>query len=153
MTYLEYLSSARKHNHTCRVLKEKIDSLPVEEASGDEYKYLVMSLYYLSGYIIECAIKFKIFQLNGYDVHAEVDAASCSKAGIDYQKNIKTHSFQRLQNYLSSLVSDLSYVSDQKDLNKLLQNWSPELRYAYFELDYLKIKELHEHTVQFLKKM
>lgn len=152
MKYPEYLSSARRHNHACRVLKARIDSLDVEEGL-EEYNYLVSSLYYLSGYIIECAMKYKIFELCQYSLEVEVDEAECEKVGIDYKKRIKTHNFNKLQNYLDSLISGLSHSSDDKEINKLLQNWTPELRYSYCELNYKKIEELYNHTTRYLKKV
>jgi hypothetical protein len=151
--YPEYLSSAKRHNHACRVLKEKLDSLGENESNDDEFKFLVLSLYYLSGYIVECSLKFKIFELSQYDSSIDVDEGECEKVGIDYKARIKTHNFGKLQNYLSSMVSDLSYLSGKKDINRLLNNWNPELRYSHIDLDYKQIEALYEHTTQYLKRM
>lgn len=153
MRYPEYLSSAKRHNYACRVLKAKIDSLGKEESNDDEFKFLVLSLYYLSGYIVECSLKFKIFEISQYDSCAEVNKAECSRAGIDYTKRIKTHSFERLQEYLDSLVSGFSHVSENQGVNRLLNEWNPELRYTHIDLDYNEIKELYNHTSLFLRKM
>ncbi|EME5702204.1 hypothetical protein VY440_004191, partial [Escherichia coli] len=117
MKYTEFLSSAKRHNHACRVLKEKLDSLGEDNAENVEYKFLVLSLYYLSGYIIECSIKYKIFELENYDLNSEVNEGECEKVGIDFKNKIKTHNFKRLQNYLDSLISDVSHVSEKKVIN------------------------------------
>ena len=153
MKYPEYLSSAKRHNHTCKVLKAKIDSLDGNEHSNEEFKFLVSSLYYLAGYIVECSIKFKIFEMSQYDLDVEVDEIECEKAGIDYKKRIKTHNFKKLQNYLDSLIGGLSHSSEKKEINKLLNDWNPELRYSHFELDYNQIKEFYNHTNEYLKRM
>ncbi|WP_024548190.1 hypothetical protein [Siccibacter turicensis] len=153
MKYPEFLSSAKRHNHTCRVLKDKIDSYQDNEISNDEYKFLVLSLYYLSGYIIECSLKFKIFELMQFNVDSEVDEVECNKVGIDYKKRIKTHNFKKLQNFLDSLVSDMNHESEKSTINKLLNSWSPEIRYTVLDVNYAEIKELYTHTNNFLKKM
>jgi hypothetical protein len=151
--YPEYLSSAKRHNHTCRVLKAKIDSFDIAEHNSEEFNFLVYNLYYLSGYVIECSMKFKIFELEQYSSNAEVDEVECKKAGIDYKKRIKTHNFQRLQNYLDSLISGLSHSSGKTEINKLLNDWKPELRYSHFELNFSHIEEFHNHVSKYLQRM
>jgi hypothetical protein len=153
MKYPEFLSSAKRHNHACKVLKEKIDSLESNEGSDEEFKFLVLSLYYLSGYIIECSLKFKIFELSSYGLNLEINEEECLRAGIHYRSRIKTHSFTKLQDYLDSFISDISHESDSIEINKLLSNWNPEVRYMHIDLKYDQIKILYEHTSQFLKKM
>ncbi|WP_413728309.1 hypothetical protein [Sodalis sp. RH19] len=153
MKYPEFLSSAKRHNYTCKVLNEKIESLINDELSADEYKFLVGSLYYLAGYIIECSLKFKIFEISQFNKTSEVDECECTKLGIDYKKRIKTHNFSKLQDYLDSLISDVSYKSDKEEVNKLLKQWSPEIRYSNIDLDYSKVKTLYAHTNNFLKRM
>ncbi|MFP1764957.1 hypothetical protein ACLECR_02295 [Lonsdalea quercina] len=153
MKYTEFLSSAKRHNHACRVLKEKLDSLGEDNAENVEYKFLVLSLYYLSGYIIECSIKYKIFELENYDSNSEVNEGECEKAGIDFKNKIKTHNFKRLQNYLDSLISDISHVSEKKFINKLMNEWTPEIRYSSIDVNYKQIKDLYSHTNKFLKMM
>ncbi|EMY4685425.1 hypothetical protein ABK350_001687 [Escherichia coli] len=153
MKYTEFLSSAKRHNHACRVLKEKLDSLGEDNTENVEYKFLVLSLYYLSGYIIECSIKYKIFELENYDLNSEVNEGECEKVGIDFKNKIKTHNFKRLQNYLDSLISDVSHVSEKKVINKLMNEWTPEIRYSSIDVNYKQIKELYSHTNNFLKMM
>jgi len=153
MKYPEYLASAKRHNHACRVLKAKLDTFDESDSNSEEFKFLVLSMYYLSGYIIECAQKFKIFELKQYDPSAEVDEPNCTSAGIDYRKRIKTHRFDSLQNYLDSLIGGFSYVSDKREINILLKKWSPEIRYSHIDLEYHEIKEFYAHSNQYLKKM
>lgn len=153
MKYPEYLSSAKRHNYACRVLKAKIDSLDQHEHGTEEFNFLVSSLYYLSGYVIECSIKFKIFEISNYALDVEVDEIECEKSGIDYKKRIKTHNFQKLQNYLDSLASGLAHSSEKKEINKLLNDWNPELRYSHFEHNYTHIKEFYSHATNYLRKM
>ncbi|WP_157822925.1 hypothetical protein, partial [Shewanella sp. Bg11-22] len=109
MKYPEYLSSARRHKQACRVLKEKLDTYAEERENDENYKHLVISLYYLSGYIIECSLKFKIFEVCGYSTEVEIDEDECKNFGINYRKKIRVHCFHKLQNFLDSKVPDISH--------------------------------------------
>lgn len=153
MKYTEYLVSAKRHSHACRVLKAKLDTFDEGDSTSEEYKFLVLSMYYLSGYIIECALKFKIFQVRNHCPNVEIDEASCSGVGIDYRKRIKTHNFDSLQNYLDSLISGLSHLSGKREINLLLKNWNPDIRYSHIELKYEEIDELYAHTISYLRRM
>ncbi|MDN8542020.1 hypothetical protein QZH36_11310 [Erwinia sp. BC051422] len=153
MKYPDYLSSAKRHNHACRVLNEKIEIIIDNELDTDDYKFLVGSLYYLTGYIIECSLKFKIFELSNFGKEFEVNDTECNKVGINYRKQIKTHDFSKLQNSLDSLIGDMNHLSDDEEINALLRSWSPEVRYSNIAFDYSKVKELYKHTNKFLKKM
>ena len=153
MKYPEYLISANRHNHACRVLKAKLDTFDEGDLSSEEFKFLVSSMYYLSGYIIECALNFKIFELKKYDPSLEVEEANCDSAGINFKKRIRTHSFSSLQNYLDSLISGLSHTSNKSEINKLLNTWHPEIRYSHIDLEYDQIKEFYAHSSQYLRKM
>tara|TARA_R110000796_G_scaffold135385_1_gene251480 strand:+ start:85 stop:546 length:462 start_codon:yes stop_codon:yes gene_type:complete len=151
--YTEYLTSANRHNHACKVLKAKLDTFDEEDLRSEEFNYLVLSMYYLSGYIIECALKFKIFELKNYDPTHEVDEANCTNAGINYKKRIRTHNFSSLQDYLDSLVSGLSHTSEKRETNRLLNQWNPEIRYSHIDLEYDQIKDFYAHSIQYLRKM
>lgn len=151
--YTEFLTSAKRHNHACRVLKAKLDSFNEDDLRSEEFKFLVLSLYYLSGYIIECALKFKIFELKQYNPNIEVDEQNCKNAGIEYRKRIRTHKFSSLQNYLDSLIGGFSHISNNSEINRLLSEWSPEIRYSHFDLEYEKVKEFYAHSSQYLRKM
>lgn len=153
MKYTAYLSSAKRHNHACQALIEKIDSLASEAERIEERNFLVLSLYYLSGYIIECSLKFKIFEVCNYNEHIEISDLECSNVGINYKKNIKIHNFSKLQNFIDSLNVDISYISGNNDIDNLLNSWKPDIRYEHSNLDYESIYEMYQHTVQFLRKM
>ncbi|HEP9390005.1 hypothetical protein QSV36_11380 [Pseudomonas sp. BCRC 81390] len=153
MKYKEYLTSAKRHNHACRVLQAKLETFDEGDFNTEEFKFLVLSMYYLSGYIIECALKFKIFELKQYDPVLEVNEENCAAVGINYKKRIKTHSFSSLQNLLDSLVSGLHHTSNKGEINRLLNEWNPEIRYSHIDLEYSQIKEFYAHSNQYLRKM
>lgn len=153
MKYKEYLVSAKRHKHACQVLEDKLNTLKDEGLESDEFNFLVLSMYYLSGYIIECSLKFKIFELKGYDPNIDVNEDNCKLFDINYKKNIKKHNFSSLQNYLDSLISGFPHLSSDSNINRLLGEWSPEIRYSHVDLDYDQIKKFYNHSKQYLRKM
>jgi hypothetical protein len=149
LKYPEFLTSARRHSEACRVLKEKIELYLINEHNNE----LVLSLYYLSGYIIECSLKYKMLELWGFESTVDVNKTECEKLELTYHKDVKIHNFTRLQEILSSKQSDLSYVSDVQDIQNLLENWDPLVRYEHTTLDYQGVISLYSHANDFLRKM
>ncbi len=153
MKYLEYLSAAKRHRQACKILNEKISTFPEDETNKDNFNYLVISLYYLSGYIIECSLKFKILELSGFDSESDVNKVECRKVGINYYEEIRIHDFEKLQDVLSSKATDITYESDATEVECLLIAWDPIVRYEEMNVDYQEVYSLYEHAVSFLKKM
>ena len=153
MKYTAYLSSAKRHNHACKALIEKINSLSDQDDAIEERNFLVLSLYYLSGYIIECSLKFKIFEVCNYDENIDITEEECRNLGINYKKDIRIHNFEKLQNFMDSLNIGISYISGNSKIDNLLNNWKPDLRYEHNTLDYTSIHEMYKHTIQFLRQM
>lgn len=152
MKYPEYLISAKRHNKACRVLQDRIELYKEQGIEDDNFKFLVLNLYYLSGYIVECSLKYKIYELFGYSINAEVDdAAECAKVGIDYFKQIRVHKFSRLQNLLDSRIGDFTHLSEIDSVGQLLREWHPNKRYGSFELAYQDVQEFYTHTNAFLR--
>lgn len=153
MKYTSYLSSAKRHSHACQALIEKINILIGQDDRIEERNFLVLSLYYLSGYIVECSLKFKIFEVSNYDENIEISDHKCRILGINYKKDIRIHDFSKLQDFIDSLNIDISYTSGNNDIDILLNNWKPDVRYEHSNLDYESIYKMYQHTVQFLRKM
>jgi len=153
LKYTEFLSAAKKHNLTCKTLQEKIEAYKDDDDYTEEFEFLVANLYYLSGYIIECSLKFKIFEVSGYASNIDISQEKCLDHNINFNKRIKTHDFKKLQNYLDSKVPDISHTSDDLAIAALLKEWNPEVRYKHTQLEYLDVKSFHAHSRDFLKKM
>jgi hypothetical protein len=154
LKYPEYLSAAKRHNQACRVLQVKIEScINNDEIQDDNFRHLIVSLYYLSGYIIECSLKYKIFELLTFDVDVNVDKVGCRDSGLIIYKKIAIHDFARLQEQLTSQVSDLSYESLDDKIALLLEKWNPAIRYEEVAVNYQDVKALYLHTKSFLRRM
>ncbi len=152
LKYPDFLSSAKRHDQACKVLQDKLDTYSTDEYD-ERFKNLLASLFYLSGYIVECSLKFKIFEAFDYDAELEVGEAACADFGINYKRKIKTHDFQKLQNYLSSKLSDVSYESSEGAINDLLELWDPIVRYKCQDLEYGEVKAFYSHANYFLRIM
>ncbi|MAG87366.1 MAG: hypothetical protein CMB97_08390 [Flavobacteriaceae bacterium] len=152
MIYPEYLNAAKRHYHTCNVLINIIDSMTDEPKSSDVIK-LEKNIYYLLGYVIECSLKYKICELAGYDDSSPVNKDGCTSVGLNFHRDIRIHDLGKLQNVLDSLIADISYYSSCSDLNDVMNNWSPDARYYFENVDYGIIKMFHSHCENFLKKI
>lgn len=88
-----------------------------------------------------------------YDENIEISDHECRILGINYKKDIRIHDFSKLQDFIDSLNIDISYTSGNNDIDILLNNWKPDVRYEHSNLDYESIYKMYQHTVQFLRKM
>ncbi|MEN8217395.1 MAG: hypothetical protein ABFS56_13715, partial [Pseudomonadota bacterium] len=126
MFYKDYLNAARKHQYTCCVLLEKLNSID-ENKDKAKYKYLLLNLYYLSGYIIECIVKYGIYDLISYSKDEEV--SSLNEKGLTYQHHIKHHRFERYTEHLNKRMSGAIPLVDgnkkgiEKEVIQLYREW------------------------------
>ncbi|MDT7173905.1 hypothetical protein RQL86_08240 [Citrobacter freundii] len=92
MKYREYLSAARKHVQTSEVLYDSLSiQLQQQPLNNGATKRLTLNLYYISGYVIECVLKYGIYALIGYD--KDMDITKINSKGITYNNKIKHHKF------------------------------------------------------------
>jgi len=137
MMYKEYLNAARKHVATCVVLREALNALnPSDSKNTEKVKQLTVSLYYLSGYIIECAVKYGIYVCLQHG--KEVDIKLLNTKGISFNKNIKHHKFMRYVDLLTARTSGIILIDNKNNISKevltLYDNWDSDVRYYYREI-------------------
>lgn len=133
MVYKDFLNAARKHEYTCRVLIEKLDKID-EHREKSNFKFLLLNLYYLSGYIIECMVKYGIYDLNGFSRSADVK--TLDQKNLKFKDHIRHHKFERYTEHLNQRIGiSLPLVSDKAGIDpeviKLYKNWDAEIRYSY----------------------
>lgn len=152
MLYKDYKNSARKHEYTCDVLFKELNELN-EKIYAAKYRSLVLNLYYLSGYIIECIVKYGIYDLIGYRKDRRV--TELDENGLTYHDHIQHHRFDRYTEHLNRRISvSIPLINDNKINKKRIDNkvielyrqWDPRIRYSYD----LKVKETC-HYISFYK--
>lgn len=158
MVYKEFLNAARKHKYTCSILLEKLDQINNKREPA-QAKYLLLNVYYLSGYIIECIVKYGIYNLVGFSKRKEV--TKLNQDGLRYKDHICHHKFNRFTQYLDCRIGiSLPLIRNKKGINKkvveLYNKWDAPVRYSY-ELDlseeryYIEFNKTAERIFQEIK--
>lgn len=138
MLYNEYLNSARKHQYTCQ---EILNCIKVNKnISGPEkskHKQLVLNLYYITGYIIECSVKYAIYHLIGYD--RKTCVKQLDQDGISFSNNMKFHKFERYVEHLKIRQPGLVLIDDvsgiERDIVFIYRQWDAEVRYWFNDIE------------------
>ena len=123
-----FKKSAIKHYKACTYLLN-IDSIK------QEFKNQVYSdVYYLCGYVIECALKYYIMQAKHYK-------GVYSKIQLE-EKGLKTHCLDKL--YILASEGGTPIGFRWKDLSSSIKNWNVQVRYyessSSFASEMTKIK-------------
>ncbi|MBM7070625.1 hypothetical protein JQC92_01015 [Shewanella sp. 202IG2-18] len=133
MEYKEYLNAARKHLTTCEVIKNSIEELDSKSADSGTSKQLLLNLYYLTGYVFECSIKYGIYKVINYERGKPVQ--QLDTAALSYKSHIKFHRFTKYQDHLISKSPGIKLIDDRsqvpRDIILLYKSWDAEVRYWY----------------------
>jgi len=138
MYYKDFLNAARKHRYTCEVLIEKFNSLDKNKEKSN-CKYLLSNIYYLSGYIIECIVKYGIYSLIGYPNNKDIK--ELNQDGLTYKKVIESHKFKNYTEYFKSKYhgTKIPLINCEKNIDRkiidIYNKWDSVIRYSY-ELEY-----------------
>lgn len=133
MKYTDYRIAAQRHLESCNHIMDCFHSTRKDKKDIR----LFWNTYYLSGYIIECSIKFAFFKKIGFNTNEDITTLNYNSGQFTYN-HIKSHDLNHLKQYLeivasSTLPRDIPYVtaiiSDIK-LNQLVRKWNSEIRYA-----------------------
>lgn len=162
MTYKEYLNAARKHLNACIILRDSLSTLcNSKNKDAGKIKQLTLSLYYLSGYIIECSVKYGIYVYLNYDKNADIK--KLDTRGITFKKHIKHHKFDRYVDHLNKNICGIILIDNKNNISnevkKLYDNWNTEIRYCYNEIptkfkhcdDLTHVLKFSEHAEEVFK--
>jgi hypothetical protein len=132
MVYKDFLNAARKHEYTCRILLEKLENIN-ENTEKSNFRFLLLNLYYLTGYIIECMVKYGIYNLIGFSRLADIK--TLDQKDLRFRDHICHHKFERYTEHLNQRIGiSLPLVSYKagihKEVVKLYKNWGSEIRYS-----------------------
>lgn len=151
MNYYEYLNSARKHQCTCNeiflILSDQKDSVCGQQKTKN--KQLVYNLYYLSGYIIECSVKYAIYHLISYDKTKNIK--ELNQDGMTFSDTIKHHKYERYVEQLIVRQPGLILIDDIKGIGKevisIYKLWDAEVRYWYNDIEERNKKNLTKDNI------
>jgi hypothetical protein len=137
MKYKEYLNAARKHKNTCLSLIACIDELNNSPQKDlNKIKSLTLNLYYLSGYIIECSVKYAIYVCIQYNRFQEVN--KLNNEDITYKDHIKHHKYSRYVDHLNRVHGGIVLLDNRRDISKeiiqLYNGWDADIRYCYNDI-------------------
>ncbi|EJG1182440.1 TPA: hypothetical protein NKP43_004463 [Vibrio parahaemolyticus] len=151
MQYHEYLNSARKHQYTCEEVLKLIKGIELTSGEGkSRHKRLLLNLYYLSGYVVECSVKYAIYHLIAYDRKKCV--RQLDQDGISFQNNIKHHRFEMYADHLKvrqpgmPLIDDSSNV--ERDVLFIYRLWDAEVRYWFNDIPEAHKRKLTERNIE-----
>lgn len=155
MIYTEYLNSARKHLKTCIVIKNSLNSLDITNIENDsQIRLLTLNLYYISGYIIECSIKYGIYVCIGYDRTACVRQLNTPE--VAYARQINKHRYDKYEDILKSKYSGIILVDNKANIpqpvKNLYSNWDADIRYCCNDIpEKYKHSENRLHVLRFFE--
>lgn len=125
MLLKEYLNAARRHLHTCDYI---LSAIKIRHMHRND---LIKNLYYLSGYIIECSVKYGIITLNGHDRNRDVEDFNSN--GIIYARDLKHHEFKKFELLIKRFSIQAPLISTQihvePEVKKLYESWRSTIRY------------------------
>lgn len=138
MLYREYLNSARKHQYTCEEILNCIKRITANTPKKQtQQKQLILNLFYLSGYIIECSVKYGIYHLISYDRDKPV--SQLNQNDLTYDDHIKNHRFSCYTDAFNRLKSGFKLIDERKNIDRdvlhIYTMWDAETRYWYNNTD------------------
>lgn len=153
MKYTEYIESAKRHSESCKVILEKIETSENKPEKYSEIKNLTLNLFYLAGYIIECALKYQTLLSFEHDENTDVSKESCIEIGIDYHKKIKIHKYEVLRELIESKISGFTHLhNNDSEINELIEKWDPQYRYVNDSMKVDSVTKFYKHANSILRK-
>jgi hypothetical protein len=155
MKYPDFKDAAARHILSCNYILNMLDALKEHEK-----RLLLWNTYYLSGYIVECSLKFAFFKGIRYDRSKDIEDLNYVFGEREYNfERIKNqqHNLVNIKNYFNPIINHLpldsttpfvKQVIKNGDHNELIKQWDAQIRYsskAYthfkFILDKILIKD------------
>ncbi len=153
MVYKDYRTVANRHLQTCKYMCKCLDS-DIGKLNETEKANILTNIYYLSGYVIECIIKYAIYDYLQYDAKADVadliPEGKYKQFNISYSGNtkyrLKTHNLKDLSDILISINGNDPFMGiSSPKLTILYKGWDSEIRY---KIDHDLKQELTETNIR-----
>lgn len=150
MRYEDFLFSARRHKYTCEIISQQMEYC--SENSQQRIR-LLSNFYYLSGYILECSLKYLILEFYGHPSADEVNSTSCEALGFNKRNKFLIHDLSELQNKLEVKFTDFTSRSENEIINDLIDDWGPNYRYENVQRSQHDVTLFFNHAVSFTSKI
>ena len=167
-TIAHFKDAAQRHYQTCRVLVEKLNDL-----QDNEHDNILANIYYLSGYMAECGVKYACFSLIfGNDSHncnamkSQWDSGLELLTHLSFIKNEEEVNSEKMLSKVLTAYTLPTYLIDLSDANcaislteqeeklkKMQKKWNPAVRYAYEStgLRFSPVATAKEYIIAFYK--
>ena len=119
MYYSEFKKASKKHLYACECL---VNNYNIN--CSTHKKYILTTIFYLSGYILETIMKFSIYSAISYK--RDEDITRLNTHGLTYE-DIKVHKLFKLKTLMEE--KGIVRLSNFKDNQKLFNAWHSEVRY------------------------
>ncbi|EKN4906288.1 hypothetical protein ACOZ7A_004108 [Yersinia enterocolitica] len=150
MKYEDFLFSARRHKYTCEIISQQMEACP---DNSQQRIRLLSNFYYLSGYILECSLKYLILEFYGHPAAEEVNNSSCEALGFNKRNKFLIHDLSELQNKLEVKFTDFTSRSENEIINHLIDGWGPNYRYENIQRSQQDVTLFFNHAVIFTSKI
>ena len=131
---IDYKKAARRHLETCEYMLDHLDQ--IGQADNYEESSILIDIYYLSGYIIECASSFAMISLN--------------------KQLSNIHNFQN--NYIPTIQQaepslQLDKLIDNSKVKSLYKGWKTKVRYEAVPLNRTEVKDFFQLSDSIYKEI
>lgn len=165
MRYSQYLHCAKKHLKGCKVLFQSYEPDSINDMN------VWIELYYLCGYILEGVVVYSVYKLNGWPPGDDVCSFNekfTKKTGLDFYPirkdekvpsgitlmNVHGHHFQMIAKNLLKInpsfnnVPYIGYGNIDPDIEQLIDDWNPKVRYKYVGANYNPFPNLNKSVIE-----
>ncbi len=120
MKYPEFKDSALKHLKTCQCL-----ILNIKHCEKNK-KYILPSIYYLSGYILKTILKYEIFHSINYDKKKDIE--NLNQENMKF-RDIKIHNLSILKRILETKARSSTRLENYEQNKVFFEKWEHQIRY------------------------
>ena len=147
MYYPEFKKASKKHLQSCECLLNNLNLNCSYNKS-----YILTTIFYLSGYILETIMKFSIYSSINYKRNKKI--TELTTHGLSYKDNIKIHDLKKLKRtvYEKGITRLPNFDNNQV----LFSAWNSEIRYIekinYSEQEIINFFNFAKNTYKIIQE-
>ena len=174
MRYCEFIEVAKKHLFSTMALLSAYEN----EGEAEYDLHVLMDLWYLSGYTLEAMTTYLVYKRGGWqedsDIQYRYDREFTGRTGVDFYPNgkrcvrgvpldtplgniydIHSHHFQQIVKNIfngDNAYDSLPYFGNTQPIDtnveKLIDEWKPDIRYYYLGRDGISLDVLSQENIK-----